>query len=235
MGQLKVATKATPVIILAGGFGTRLRTVDATRPKPMVMAGGKPFLHWLLLHLTIQGFGDFILSTGYLAEQIEGHPWSREFSGSRFSFVRETAPLGTGGATLKAFKDLKLKEAWVLNGDTLVPSPLPERLDPTILATYTSLDPRHVYDAEPNIKTAGQTVTAIGTGGTHFDAGQVHVTSQALALYNGAIPCSLHQALEPAIKAEKVRCAPVEGLCYDIGTPERLRRFEKFLVDNKWV
>jgi D-glycero-alpha-D-manno-heptose 1-phosphate guanylyltransferase len=219
-----------PIIILAGGFGTRLRSVDSTRPKPMVLVREKPFLYWLIFHLTRQGFTEFILSTGYMAEQIETYSWHDDFAHCRFSFVREDQPLGTGGAVLKVFRTQSLKSAWVINGDTLVPSPLPDKLNPAAWATYTGLAPENIYDAAPNLHVRENKVTEIRQGGALFDAGQVHVTDDALRLYQGPIPCNLHQVLAPAMAQGRVECEKVEGVCYDIGTPERLRRFEDFLL-----
>ena len=57
-------------IVLAGGFGTRLRDVVSDVPKPMAPIGDKPFLHILLSRLAQKGFKHVILAIGYLAEKI---------------------------------------------------------------------------------------------------------------------------------------------------------------------
>lgn len=59
------------VLILAGGLGTRLMEETETKPKPMVEIAGKPILWHIMNIFSIQGFNDFIISTGYLHEVIE--------------------------------------------------------------------------------------------------------------------------------------------------------------------
>ena len=53
------------VVILAGGFGTRLSEYTQTIPKPMVKIGGKPIITHIMSHYISYGFNDFILATGY--------------------------------------------------------------------------------------------------------------------------------------------------------------------------
>ena len=58
-------------IILAGGLGTRLRSVVQDLPKCMAPVGGHPFLYYLLEYLKKQGVRRVILSLGYLHETVE--------------------------------------------------------------------------------------------------------------------------------------------------------------------
>ena len=59
------------VIIIAGGKGTRIMEETVTKPKPMVEIAGKPILWHIMNIFSIQGFNDFLISTGYLHEVIE--------------------------------------------------------------------------------------------------------------------------------------------------------------------
>ena len=58
--------------ILCGGEGTRLRPYTYTTPKPMLPVGGKPILQYVVENLRRAGIKDFTLTSGYLAEQIQG-------------------------------------------------------------------------------------------------------------------------------------------------------------------
>ncbi len=60
-------------VILAGGFGTRLREVVPDLPKPMAPVAGKPFLEILLNSLKQKGFNRVILSLGYMADKVVSH------------------------------------------------------------------------------------------------------------------------------------------------------------------
>lgn len=107
-----------PVVILAGGFGTRLRPVVTDLPKPLAPVAGRPFLWWLLRSLEVQGVQDVYLATGYKAALIEA-AFGERFGPIRLHYVVEDEPLGTGGAILRASRDIETDEFFVLNGDTL--------------------------------------------------------------------------------------------------------------------
>lgn len=222
------APETTPLIVLAGGKGTRLAAFEPNRPKPMVLVKDQPFLYWLISHYTGLGFRDFILSTGHKAEIIESFPWKSEFPPNRFRFERENEPLGTGGAILAIFKKLGLDEAWVINGDTFLPQALPEP-KAGLEALYTALKSSEIFDAMPNLAVQSDLVVAEKPGGQYFDGGAIFVRREALERFTGKAPCSIHQCLAPAMEAQRVGYTIVDGTCYDIGTPERYRRFEKYL------
>lgn len=100
-------------VILAGGFGTRLAHVIPNIPKPMAPIGEKPFLAYQIELLRNNGFDNFILLTGYLSEVVEKY-----FANTPDVIcIKETSPLGTGGAVLNAYPQLE-DEFCVINGDT---------------------------------------------------------------------------------------------------------------------
>lgn len=104
-------------IILAGGLGTRLRSVVQDLPKPMAPINGKPFLAFVLEYLKKQGIAELILSVSYKHELIQ-ECFKDEFHGVKIRYNIEKELLGTGGAIKDALKFVK-NEAYVLNGDTL--------------------------------------------------------------------------------------------------------------------
>ena len=105
-------------IVLAGGLGTRLKQAVPNLPKPMAPIAGRPFLEYQMDYWIKQGVGRFILSVGYLKEIIIQH-FSDEYCGIPIEYSHEDFPLGTGGAFLKASKDLE-EPFLVLNGDTFI-------------------------------------------------------------------------------------------------------------------
>lgn len=105
-------------IILAGGLGTRLRSVVSDVPKCMATVAGVPFLEHVIRHYHQQGITRFIFSLGYkhhIIEQFleENHP---ELN---YSCSIEEEPLGTGGAILQSAGLALQNDVLVLNGDTL--------------------------------------------------------------------------------------------------------------------
>lgn len=107
-------------IILAGGFGTRLKSVLAETPKPMAPIHGKPFLAYLIEYLAQQGVHEVVLSVHYLREQIQTF-FNADYAGVKIRYAIEESPLGTGGAIVHALREMASNEpVFVLNGDTFV-------------------------------------------------------------------------------------------------------------------
>jgi D-glycero-alpha-D-manno-heptose 1-phosphate guanylyltransferase len=104
-------------IVLAGGLGTRLRSVVADKPKCMAPLGDHPFLYYLLQYLHQQGITHAVLSLGYLSEQVISWCNSMDLP-LRVSFTVEPEPLGTGGGILHALPAIEGKEVFIVNGDT---------------------------------------------------------------------------------------------------------------------
>lgn len=104
-------------IILAGGFGTRLKPCVDDLPKPLAPIGGRAFLEYLLDYLYVNGVHRAIISTGYMAEKIETAIGNR-YRGMTVDYCREDTPLGTGGAIKKALGMSREPYAAVINGDT---------------------------------------------------------------------------------------------------------------------
>lgn len=106
-------------IVLAGGFGTRLKQVVPDLPKPMAPVAGRPFLEILLTSLARKGFSRVVLSLGYMAEKVVSHFGDR-FAGMELVYEIEKTPLGTGGAVRQALARCKADHVFVFNGDTFL-------------------------------------------------------------------------------------------------------------------
>lgn len=104
-------------IVLAGGLGTRLRSVVQDLPKPMAPINGKPFLAFVLEYLKKQGITEIVLSVSYKYELIQEY-FKDKFHGMKIHYNIEKELLGTGGAIKDALKLVK-NEVYILNGDTL--------------------------------------------------------------------------------------------------------------------
>ncbi|MDI9364560.1 MAG: nucleotidyltransferase family protein [Flavobacterium sp.] len=104
-------------IILAGGLGTRLRSVINQQPKVLAPVAGKPFLYWLITYLQKQGVNNFVFSLGYLHEQVELFLMD-EFPALNYQVVIEDEPLGTGGAIKLCLNFCNEEDIILANGDT---------------------------------------------------------------------------------------------------------------------
>lgn len=106
-------------IVLAGGLGTRLRSVVADLPKPMAPVAGRPFLAWILDRLVQAGFQRVVLAVGYRHAAIEQH-FGTAYRGIALHYSVEDQPLGTGGALRLAADHVSRWPVFVLNGDTFL-------------------------------------------------------------------------------------------------------------------
>ncbi|MEM7353346.1 MAG: nucleotidyltransferase family protein, partial [Acidobacteriota bacterium] len=115
-------------MIMAGGYGKRLRPLTDTLPKPMLPVGGRPLLELIIEKLRHSGIRDVHLATHYRGEVIEDHFADGEEFGVDIRYIRETEPLGTAGA-LGLLEDLD-HPLLVINGDILTD------VDPRALLHY---------------------------------------------------------------------------------------------------
>jgi NDP-sugar pyrophosphorylase family protein len=104
-------------IILAGGLGTRLRTVVPDKPKVLATVAGRPFITYLLDQLGRTGIRRVVLSTGHLAEQF-ADAIGDEYHGLTIVYAEESEPLGTGGAIKFAGQFVDTPHVLVMNGDS---------------------------------------------------------------------------------------------------------------------
>ncbi len=107
----------TTGVILAGGFGTRLRSVVPDKPKVIAEVRGRPFVTYLLDQLADAGIRSVVLCTGYMADQVEAC-LGANYRGMTLSYSKEDTPLGTGGAVRLALSKIGSQTALVLNGDS---------------------------------------------------------------------------------------------------------------------
>lgn len=107
-------------MILAAGFGTRLRPLTNTVPKPLLPVGGTPLIVWNLLLLRAHGIRQVIINLHYLGHLIQealgdGTQW-----GMDITYSHEPEILGTGGGMRRALDFFEDQPFLVINGDTLI-------------------------------------------------------------------------------------------------------------------
>lgn len=107
-------------MILAAGFGTRMRPLTDTRPKPMVEVAGRPMLAYALESLATEGVTRCVINTHYLAGVL--HDYIRAYRGPlELVISHEPVLLDTGGGIKKGLSLLGTPEpAFVLSGDSIL-------------------------------------------------------------------------------------------------------------------
>lgn len=103
--------------ILAGGLGTRLRSVLPDTPKGLAKVVERPFLDYILEKLAQSGIQKVVICVGYKADQIQEH-YGETFGGLSLEYSLEHTPLGTGGALANAASYMSDEPVLIMNGDS---------------------------------------------------------------------------------------------------------------------
>lgn len=211
-------------VVLAGGLGTRLGSLTAETPKPLLPVGGRPFLDWVAMNLRRQGVEDVVLTVGYRSEAFD--PWIARWEEelSVRTFVEES-PLGTGGALPMLRDDLE-GAFLVLNGDTLFDAPLQRlagsRAEADALGAVA-------LRSVPDVGRYGEAVLE-GSAVARFrekpregpgliNGGVYAFAREALDLIGS--PASIEQDLLPRlVERRSLRGLPSDGFFIDIGVPQ---------------
>lgn len=224
-------------VILAGGLGTRLRSVVSEVPKCMAPVDGKPFLQYMLEWLSRFDVSHVVLSVGYLREVIFAFIDSREWP-FEISYAVEEEPLGTGGGIRLALTKCREDRVIVLNGDTFFNVDLKAL---TFAAPVTLvLKPMRDFDRYGAVDLAGGLVTGFHektacTEGLINGGVYALVRSRLdLAFYPGWFSFE-KDLLEPLAAARLVAGQVQEGYFIDIGIPEDYARAQRELPEIRAV
>jgi len=228
-------------IVLAGGLGTRLRSVVSDVPKPMAPIAGRPFLEYLFDYWISQGISRFTLSVGYRHETITSH-FGDVYRGASLRYFPETTPLGTGGALLNVLGGCNITApVLLLNGDTYFSVDLGElsafgaRNEADIAFALFETDEPARYlglDLRDDGRILGFEVqnglTTIANGGVYWLRPQIFAERSSLTKH----PRSLEIDLLPALlrAGRKLYGRVFSDTFIDIGVPEDFHRAQDVLA-----
>ena len=229
------------LVILAGGFGTRLKSVVKDLPKPLAPINGIPFLEYLLVSWRLQGITHFIFSLHYHADLIIEYVESVKatiLNGCKFSFVVEDIPLGTGGAMIKAINDLKLTNFFYLaNADTWLENGIEAILNEDnqimvlVKVSNTSRYGRIAFDNHNLITKIEEKSDANKSGFINAGLYKFNVeTFRNMAIKYYSLETDI---LPQMIFRKEIFCKVVDTSFIDIGIPDDYERFNKWIGKDK--
>ncbi|OGM62422.1 hypothetical protein A3A76_00340 [Candidatus Woesebacteria bacterium RIFCSPLOWO2_01_FULL_39_23] len=231
--------EAIDVVILAGGKGSRLRTIVSDRPKPMAEIEGKPFLDILLNHFRGMGLGRFILCTGERADFIEDY-YKKKKEGD-ISFSREPMPLGTGGAIKNAEALINSDPFFVVNGDSFCKVYLPQftefhkqkgaLLSIVLIESDNTNEFGSVYLDHSN-RIIGFEEKEEKNGISYINAGIYLFKKEILCMIPANTKYSLEYDLFPKLVGKEMYGFPTKAELVDIGTPARYEYAKRFFDDK---
>ena len=230
-------------VILAGGYGTRIKHLISDIPKPMFRVAEKPFIEWIISYLKQQGIKQGIISTGYLGEVIEEYFNQHKISGIDINCYQEKTQLGTAGGFIHAVKQSGLSpEAWlVMNGDSLIASNLEKLISYldivevgcVILGMSVNDTSRYgslIFDDSNNLLRFSEKENGQG-----FINGGIYLfRHKILEYFPSKYPLSFEYDIFPTLLQQniKIKVCEVQSPFLDIGTPETLMQAEKFIKEN---
>lgn len=236
---MSVRPENITAVILAGGFGTRIKHLLGDLPKPMAPVYGKPFVEWIVRYLAAQQIRQVILSTGYMAESVERHFRSQPIENVQIHCVPETSPLGTAGGFLNAIQNDKSDAFLVLNGDSLVLAQLQALFqsqndkDGGILGVHVP-DASRFGTISQNTRGDLSGFNEKKPGAGIINAGVYLFPAKTLAKFPQKKPLSFETQVFPALAAQKlsIKVCVTDAPFLDIGTPESLPLADDFIRSN---
>lgn len=241
-------------VIIAGGFGTRLRPLTLRRPKPLIPVANRPFLEYQVAQLRAAGVEEIVFATNYLADRIEAHFGDGSRFGVRMRYAMEHEPLGTAGAIRNAVEGLPPMRCIVFNGDILtdfdigaiVRSHL-ERKAQATLTLYRVARP-HPYGViqvaddgrvlaflEPSEEQKRAADRGEPMEGSDFINAGIYVLEPELIAQIPLRPCSIEREFYPQILEQGVPVYGFEGQGFwlDIGRPAQYMRATRALLSGE--
>lgn len=228
-------------VILAGGQGTRLRSVVSDRPKVMAIVAGRPFLTHLLDQLAESGIKKAVLCTGYMAEIIRNELGDR-YRNMELVYSVEDTPLGTGGALRNAAGQLSGDMFFVLNGDSYCRCNLADFVARQaesgvcagmILARVEDVARFGAVQTDEASLVESFVEKGAQTGPGWINAGIYLMPMDLVQEISPGRQVSLERELFPALITKGLYGYKCTGSFIDIGIPEEYQRSQKIFAELK--
>lgn len=222
------------VVIIAGGQGTRIASVNSDIPKAMIPVCGKPVIEHQVEMAKRYGFTEFIFLTGYLGEQVESYFGDGSHWGVNIDYYHETTPLGTAGAIAEV-RDRLSDDFFVFYGDTVMDIDMrrmetfhkKHRADATLFVHPND----HPYDSDIVILDKERRVINIATKPHADDFVSHNIINAALFIFNKNIVDCIEKGAKTHIEKDVLPECIKRGMrlygylsseyVKDMGTPER--------------
>jgi NDP-sugar pyrophosphorylase family protein len=226
-------------VILAGGLGTRLRSVVSDRPKVLAEINGRPYLAYLLDQVTEVGIRDVILCTGYLGEQVQA-VFGDSYGELHLRYSQEEEPLGTAGALRLALPLVQSDTVLVMNGDSFCQADLrsfytwhqQQKTTGSLLLTHVPDTSRY---GQVRLNVQGRIESFIEKGEVSgpgwISAGIYLLKRELLQTIPAGRAVSIEKEMFPTWINQGLYGYESQGRFLDIGTPESYAIAETFFTD----
>ncbi len=227
----------TQAMILCGGLGTRLGSLTAATPKPLLQIGSRPFLDVLLFELGRHGFKNVVLLASFQADQVieyaRDNPIAQRF-GLNLTVVVEKEPAGTGGGLYNA-RHLADETFLLMNGDSWIDMNLLAGADavarmPDAIAAlalrYLENPDRYGTVAVEDGQITSFAERSLGAGRALISAGVYFFRREIFSYLSEK--CSLEADIMPSLcKTRRVAATVHSGFFIDIGVPTSFQQAQE--------
>ena len=222
-------------MILAAGYGKRLRPLTTSKPKPMLEIADKPLLQHHIENLAAIGITELVINTSWLAEQIEDYFGDGSQFGVDISWSRESQPLETGGGIANALPLLGEQPFLLVNGDIWSDFALASVKNISLTGEQLGwllmvANPDHNSSGDFGLVdglVCNQSAPKFTFSGISILSPQLFKIYQAVRKDEKVFP--LRDLLRPAIEAKRMLGEVYTGDWCDVGTPERYKRLNSIL------
>lgn len=226
-----------PVVMLAGGLGTRVSSIAGGRPKALLPLAGRPFIHWKLNELISQGITKVYLLLGYGATQIEHYLSDQVFPLEIVIILDEPNCTGTGQAVLNSLKVIQENQFILTYGDNLLPIPISDftfQLTEKHCRMVTTTNIGRADKANANVESGF--VIAYGkdqpSNYSELDYGYSFISKKCIASHLGISFTDLAQAFSSMAKAGLLEAHSTDLSYMEIGTPVTYSHADDQLRNN---
>lgn len=231
------------LLVLAGGFGTRLKAAVADVPKALAPVGGVPFLQFQIEHWLAQGLREFTFLLHHQADQIIAFLQAQQgmlLKDCQVDWLIEPAPMDTGGALAHAAKTLCLKDNFLMtNADTWLGGGIVEMMHSVApaIAVVNLVDVSRYGQVHLD---QGNQVTAFAeknaqSGAGWINAGLCHLSAGMFNDWNGQ-PFSLERELfATLVQNHSLTAVPLQTDFIDIGVPADYHRFCRWIEAGRQI
>ncbi len=229
------------LLVLAGGFGTRLRSAVTDVPKALAPIGEVPFLHFQIEHWISQGVESFVFLLHHQADLIITflkREQNNLLKGCNVQWIVEPTPMDTGGALAYAIEQLDISNNFlVINADTWLGSGIREtwKTVPSAMAVINVPESGRYgnveFDSNNNITAFHEKSDSKGRG--WINSGLSHLNAEQFKNWNHE-PFSLERVSFTNLAAQgTLKAIPLQSEFIDIGIPEDYFHFCNWIESGK--
>ena len=225
------------LVVLAGGKGSRIKSLLRNRPKPMAIFNKKPFLEYIIQNYSKYHFKNIFILTGYKSGIIYKKFNNKYYNFNLIKCLKELRPMGTAGA-LSILKKKNVNDFILINGDTFLDINLNQLIKSCSKNSYGSITlvKNDFYKSNRKLSTLAlrenkiiyQDKSNFMNGGIYFFKKKIFklIKNKNTSLENDILP--------NLIKNKKISGIKTKNFFLDIGTPENFKKAKK-IISKKFI